>query len=63
MSQATIQKHLTRLKKLVQRKKNNGVLPSQRSLEKLGFWHSYDVVRTAGLLGQFKRRKLSKKRK
>ena len=51
----TVEKHFARLQRLAQRKKNKGVLPSYSWLDKNGFFHSYDVVRAAGLLGQFRR--------
>ena len=51
----TVEKHFARLMKLAQRKKNNGKLPSYTWLNNHGFFYSFDVVRAAGLLKNFKR--------
>jgi len=55
----TAQKHFDRLQKLAARKKNKGILPSYSWLNANGFFHSYDVVRKAGLLSKFKRADLN----
>ena len=48
-----IDKHFDRLSKLARMR--GGVLPSYRWLNENGYFHSYDVVRAAGLLDNFKR--------
>jgi len=50
---ARIKKHLTKLRTLARR--NHGVLPSVKWLNEHGFFGSYDVVRAAGLLKNFRR--------
>ena len=53
MQKATVAKHVERLRKLARR--NHGVLPTRTWLNKNGFFGSYDAVRAAGLLKNFKR--------
>jgi hypothetical protein len=59
-TKARVQKHFDRLLALANRKKNKGVLPSYKWLNGNGFFTSYDIVRHAGLLGEFKRASLRK---
>jgi hypothetical protein len=49
----TVEKHFAKLQVLARR--NKGKLPSVKSLNANGHFYSYDVVRKAGLLNQFKR--------
>ncbi len=45
--------HLTRLRKLAAR--NHGKLPTYAWLNRHGYFGSYDIVRAAGLLKNFRR--------
>jgi hypothetical protein len=54
-----LKKHVQALKKAASA--NHGVLPSYTALNKAGLFHSYDVVRAAGLLYRFNRAFRTKK--
>jgi hypothetical protein len=53
-SNATLEKHMTILQRLAAR--HHGKLPSYTWLNAHGYFGSYDKVRAAGLLRQFRRR-------
>ncbi len=50
---ARIKKHVARLRKLAAR--NHGKLPTYAWLNRHGYFGSYDIVRAAGLLKNFRR--------